>query len=272
MHFLYTATTEPSVQSSPPPGGQFPHGGVDPGHLSPGSYERNLAAVEAEAREFVLSRLFPATVYGGDNLPRFAVQTDEDRLAHSLTQHETMGLQFLGHIRAEALLRFPEHHGLPSMEELTLHFGSSVHVRIDAAHALARAFHRWWSGDYEGAGYTALPRIEEFARELLLRLDAPLYRLQRERAPGQYPGLGVLLDELQQRGLPVDMHRFMYTLLVNPIGWNLRNEMSHGFVRNVDLVLAAMILQCATFLALPLLSGQADENSSEEPDDPSVPD
>ncbi|MEU7529280.1 hypothetical protein AB0A74_26380 [Saccharothrix sp. NPDC042600] len=61
---------------------------------------------------------------------------------------------------------------------------------------IGRAFARFWAGDTEGAAFTITPRIEALARNLLVESDAGIYRVQRNQAPGQYPGLRFLLDKL----------------------------------------------------------------------------
>jgi hypothetical protein len=157
-----------------------------------GSYEENLAKVREYAGQFI-SYLLPRTAYGGAGLPRFTASSDEEREEYLPTSHETFALQMQAEIVAEALLRLPQHHGLPPLERLTAHFARNSIARSDLASILARCFTRWWLGDYEGAAFTATPIVEVLARNLLLSVDASIYRLQRNQSPGQYPGLGSLL-------------------------------------------------------------------------------
>src|SRR5207249_3257474 len=84
---------------------------------------------------------------------------------------------------------------------------------------------------------------------------AALYRLQRQTTPGQYPGLGALLGMLEaERHLDDTWFRYLHTVLTNPAGWNIRNEMSHGFLEGIDARHSALLLNCAARLAiLPLL-------------------
>ncbi len=214
-----------------------------------GDADKNRQTVEEHAKQFVLSRLFPVTQFGSDGLPRWHAATDEDRREYDLAQHETFHLQFQRRIVAEALLRFPAHHSLPTEQELTAYFAQQRHVELPLAAALGRGFLRWWAGDYEGAAFTVAPRIEALARNLLLCVNAPLYRLQRERSPGQYPGLGFLLDQLRQFGLPESLYRYLFTFLANSAGMNVRNELAHGFMDNCDLGSSAVLLHCAAVLA-----------------------
>lgn len=214
-----------------------------------GDAAANRRIVEDQAAEFVFSAIFPMSRIGGDGLIRFTATTDEERAEYRLSQHEIFNLQMQAPLVAEALLRFPSHHDLPSPGELAAHFGQSPLVHPQLALGLARSYHRWWAGDYEGAAYTVVPRVEALARNLLLGINEGIYRLQRERKPGQYPGLGSLLASLHDHRLDESWYRYLSTLLVSPTGANLRNELLHGFERDVDFVLSALFLQCAAFLA-----------------------
>ncbi len=198
-----------------------------------------------------LSAVFAPAMYGGDGLPRFAPQTDEERGDYFLTQQETFHLQLQSPLVAEALMRIPSSHGIPSQPELAAHFARNPLISETLAFSLARALLRWWAGDHEGAALAAAARTETLARELLLARNRPLYRLQREQKPGQYPGLGYLLSALADEGLIDDSwYRYLRTALAGPAGWNLRNELDHGFLDDVGAVPAAVMLQCAAHLAI----------------------
>ena len=230
----------------------------------------NRRLVEEQA-EFVFSAMFPRNRYGGDGLLRFTATTDEDRSEYRLSEQETFSLQMRGPLVAEGLLRFLSHHELPSTGALAAHFGrSSVIAPPLVALAIARSFHRWWAGDYEGAAFTVVPQIETLARNLLLAVDAGIYRLQRESRPGQYPGLGSLLGTLQEHGLNENWYRYLYTTLASPTGWNLRNEMVHGFVDDVGFAVSALALQCAAYLTGLGLSSSPPTNKSDTGDGPTT--
>lgn len=235
-----------------------------------GDVDVNRKVVDEHAKQFVLSSLFPVVLYGSDGLPRWQANNEAERREHELARQESMQLQFQRRLVAEALMRFPVHHPIPSHEELTAYFGRNRLVDQALAASLARAFLRWWAGDYEGAAFTVTPRIETLVRNLLLAVNAPLYRLQREQSPGQYPGLGFLLAQLQKRhGLPESWYRYLYTFLANPAaGWNVRNELLHGFLDDVDLITASLLLQCAA--SLTLLEPSATATASAPTDDGSI--
>lgn len=213
-----------------------------------GDVDRNRKTAAELAEEHPLQALLPKVRLGGDGLPRYTPRTEDDRLDDQLADIETMGLRWQGSLMAEALRRACINHD-PSVEDV-IDSLNTVGCEGAAAAAIERAIGRFAQGDYEGAAYTGIPLVERLCRELLLAIDAPLYRVQRERAPGQYPGLGALLPLLAERGLDESWYRFLRTFLSAPNGWNFRNEALHGFVDDVGSVGAGLVLIAVLYLTL----------------------
>ena len=213
-----------------------------------GDVDRNRKLAADLAEEHPLQALFPKVRLGGDGLPRYSPRSDEDRLDDQLTDLETMALQWQGRLMAEALRRAGERHS-PSAEDVVSALRLVGCTGATAA-AIGRVVRRFNEGDYEAAAYTGIPLIERQCRELLLAVDAPLYRVQRERKPGTYPGLGAMLPLLVERGLEESWYRFLRTLLSAPNGWNFRNEALHGFVEDVGAAPAGLVLIAVLYLTL----------------------
>lgn len=214
-----------------------------------GNLKQNRARVEQHARQFVLSGLFSKELLGGDGLPRYRPQSDEDRDAMALAEQESYNLQIFAPILAMALSRIADTYGIPSESELAEFFAQAPLTGEDLAHALARAFIRYWTGDAEGAAFTIIPRIETMVRNLVIAMERGVYRTQRDQKPGQYPGLGYLLDILRGHGMDESWHRCVLTVCANPAGgWNIRNEVAHGFIVNLGMPPAAVALQIAVYL------------------------
>ena len=91
---------------------------------------------------------------GGDGPVRFTATTDEERELYRLSQQEVFHLQLQGNLTAEALLRFPTHHGIPSLAELGAHFARSPLVSAALASALARSI---WSSVWRARTYRCCP-------------------------------------------------------------------------------------------------------------------
>lgn len=214
-----------------------------------GDLERNRQLRDELSREFVLSQLFPPMQLGGDNLPRFQASSPEEQDEYRLVQHELHHMQLFSPVLLEALVRVIARHPIPSVAELTDHFCVNSVIPYHLGAGIGRAFARFWAGDTEGAAFTITPRIEALARNLLIESDAGIYRVQRNQAPGQYPGLWFLLDKLLGLGMDPSWHRFVLVLCAHTVGTNLRNELAHGFVDRIGETGTALLLQAAAYLA-----------------------
>jgi hypothetical protein len=160
-----------------------------------------------------------------------------------------MAVQFDALALHPALVRIGERWGPIAVDELASFLGEQDHVDPELAAALARAFDRLFRGDVEGAIYTAVPRLEALARNLVLAGGLPAYKTQRETAPGQYPGLGALVRMLGDAGLDESWVRYL-KIFSGVTGENIRNELLHGFVAEPPDVWATLIFVGALFLAL----------------------
>ncbi len=212
-----------------------------------GDVERNRKLAADLAKEHPLQTLFPTVRLGGDGLPRYTPKSDADQADDQLTDVETMGLGMQGSLRTEILRRAGAAHS-PSIDDVVDAL-RSVGCEGPTASAIARVVRRFNEGDYEAAAYAGLPLVERLCRELLLAVDAPLYRVQRDRSPGTYPGLGALLPALVERGLDQSWHRFLRSFLSAPNGWNFRNEALHGFVDDIGALPAGLVMIAVMYLA-----------------------
>jgi hypothetical protein len=75
-----------------------------------------------------------------------------------------------------------------------------------------------------------------------------VYRVQAGKDPGGYPGLFVLLDELEKLALDESWAFFFRWLLLGPYGLNVRNEVAHGFVFDISPTYAALTLRAVSVL------------------------
>lgn len=195
-----------------------------------------------------LRRLFPDTILGLDGLPRATLTTTEERDRHDLALSSRIHAEYQGRVLAIALTRIADKYGVPPLDDLTtliLDLGAGD-ARL--ARSLAKGFHYFWAGDYEAATAVVVPKIEAAARSLLRALDEGIYRVQVEREPGGYPGLYVLLNELEKLALDEDWVWFLRWLLLGPIGANIRNEVAHGFLSDLRPDYVALVLRAAAVL------------------------
>ncbi|MGH8996622.1 MAG: hypothetical protein ACRDYB_11410 [Acidimicrobiales bacterium] len=233
-----------------------------------GKLERNRANAEEMVQIAPFAATLPATLLGGDGLPRFTAATDEDKAELRLIRCELSQLQVLGSFVIEILDRIGAKWGPIPADDLSAFLGEADHVAPPVAATLTRAFNRYFQGDVEAAVYVAAPQIERLVRDIVLAVNEPAYRLQRGKIPGQYAGLGALLPVLQRAGGNEDWLRFLQTVFAATAGMNFRNDLLHGFVDQVHAGHAALVLLAALYLTrgvdLQVVAPDGPE-SSEEP-------
>lgn len=215
-----------------------------------GDFDRNSRTAADLAAEHPLSALFPMSYLGGDGLPRYEPTTEEDRTDDQVVRVETMALRTMAPLMAESLRRSYERSGLPDEAELLEHLPDGTSCDTETVAAVLRATIRLYEGDPEAAFYTSLPLVERVARQVLLTVDTPIYRTQRQKAPGQYPGLGRLVGWLERRALDPSWARFLRCYFTAPNGLNRRNEAHHGLLGSVAAVDATLVLMSVLFLSL----------------------
>lgn len=220
--------------------------------LSPpfsGDVETNRETAREQAEQTPLQALMNVSHLGPDGLPRHTT-TDEDREDAALAKIESIHTQWWAGLATESLTRAAQRFGAPTPDEVSTELTAGVpHIPEETAAAMGRVVARYTNGDVEGAAYTALPLIERLMREVLLRLNEPLYRVQQGRTPGQYPGMGHVLERLASRGLDPSWHRYLRTLLTSPVGLNFRNNALHGFVDEVAPSTSTAVLVALFYVA-----------------------
>jgi Domain of unknown function (DUF4209) len=204
--------------------------------------ERDIAKVT------VFSNAVTRTILGADGLPRWTAVSAGDRQAERLASLARIRAENEGRILAEGLRRMTGRYGVPAESDLATFLSGNGQTDQSLALSLASGFRHYWSGDYEACVHVVVPKIEAAARALLRELDEGIYRLQVAKDPGQYPGLYVLLLELEKLALDESWAYFLRWLLLGPTGMNIRNEVAHGFVGDISPVYAALALRAAALL------------------------
>lgn len=209
-----------------------------------GEWERNQEMATEMAEEHSLSAFFPVVRIGADGLPRHS--PGPDGVDEGVADIERLTLGHYGQLLAEALRRAVERHA-PTREEVAEGLVADG-CPAPVADRIARALRRYADGDYEGCAYTALPLVERLARDLLLSIGKPVYRVQQGETRGQYDGLGAMIEALSECGLDPSWYRYLRFLLTAPDGANLRNEALHGFMDNIGDAGAAYVLIAVLYL------------------------
>lgn len=217
--------------------------------LSPNAPSGSVSSLREYAveRRGSLGRLFSTTIYG-NGLPQATFSSEAEQDRHDMAFAGRVAAENHGQLLAIALHRISERFGTPDLDELT---GLLINVGAAdprLARSLAKGFIYFWAGDYEAAVCVLIPKIEAAARALLRELDEGIYRVQVDKSPGGYPGLYVLLTELEKLALDEDWAWFLRWLLLGPLGANIRNEVAHGFVTELTPTYTALVLRAAAVL------------------------
>lgn len=185
-----------------------------------------------------------------------------------MVEWETQLLEQWSPLLAEALHRvvIPE---ILDAEDLAnvLSAGPASDPNVGAQ--LAMSFLRFWTGDGQGAAHTAMPMIEALVRNSGLAAERGIYRLQKAQQPGQYVGLGVLLDLFADGYVVTERdQRFPNAVLRHPGGWNLRNLLTHGYLPNAANWVGAITLYAALKIIVNASRGpRPDSGDVTEPED-----
>jgi len=213
-----------------------------------GELEKNRANAEAMVRNAPFAAKLSTTLLGADGLPRLTAATNEDKAELRLILCELSQLRVQVHDVTKILNRIGAKWDPIPTDDLAAFFAEADHVSPSVAATLARVFNHYFQGDFEAACYIGAPQIERLIRDIVLAVNGPAYRPQKGRTPGQYDGLGALLPVFERAGGNDDWVRFLQTVFVAAAGMNLRNDLLHGFVDEVQAGHAALVLLAALYL------------------------
>jgi hypothetical protein len=232
-----------------------------------GDYDANVENTKKRRQLAPLTALMPVTLLGPDGLPIYQPTTEEDRFDYDLTQFEVHIIGGMLRPLISALHVIPERFGLPLSQDIAIFLDSWPGMSRAALPTITVALQRFWVGDSHGAIYTLMPTVETLVRDLILNVNHGMYRLQQTHAPGQYPGLGVMLDLLPDfYVVSPGWLRALKTILTHPAGFNLRNRLSHGVERYSDPGHAALAIHTALWLTTLTPKAPVDVIPEEEPE------
>ena len=217
-----------------------------------GNVTSNRDRVDQMSKEAPLHHLLTPKRLGGDGLPRFTASSEEQRTEWRLAEQERLSLDIQAPLMAEVLRRVWSKWGPITEDELSGFLGQGGHVPPNILHSLARAFIRHFTGDVEGSAYTLMPKVEALVRCIVVQCQMPVYNIQRQKRPGQYPGLGALLPVLASLGIDESWFRFLHTFFASVAGANERNELLHGFIDDVGEITSALIILAVIYLTVGL--------------------
>ena len=221
-----------------------------------GNLQRNIDSVHQQTQQFMFHRLARTEVLGPWNETIFVADTEEEKARLELSRHESLAIDMASYIVAEALDDIRTTHGHPTKMEIQDLFSTPI-IDSDTAERMAASVEHFLQGRFDECVMVIIPRIERTIRALLRKLGAPTWSEPRSGAFGRQRSLWQLLDQLQSH-LDENWRRYLITLLVNPLGSNLRNIHMHGLAPKGTRGQAAALIHASVFLASLELRSQAE--------------
>ena len=150
----------------------------------------------------------------------------DDHEAH-LARQISEELQFGAPLLREAICRAMDQ-GKLSVEGVLAYIGDGALFPATRAPLIRRGVEAWAAADFVSALHVLIPQVEHALRQLAVIVGTALYR------PGNAGGLNarmlgdLLNDELIKQALGPDIATYLFVLLADARGWNLRNNVCHG--------------------------------------------
>lgn len=203
-----------------------------------------------EREEFVFSRLFTRTVMGPGSVgTQFRAADDASRERLERAERRQWEARMWSPFYAEALDRIATHHGVPDHGELTDFFRTEL-IDGERAEPIARAFDLYWQGQWDESAHLVVPRLEAIFRDMARTAGLVVIRDPEGAVPGGVRPLGTLMRELEGAFPDQGWHAYLFNLLADPLGLNLRNAIAHGLTPSVSHGDAALLLHATSFLRL----------------------
>lgn len=226
-----------------------------------GSHEKNVKTSQAAAAGSIRN-LVTNAVFGAHGLPE---QNDADFLEGELIRTEEMELRVRGIVLDMELREVQDRFGLPGADVIADWLSAMYDSDISHCRHFARAIELHLAGDQASSARLSIPLIESCARSLLLRLNEPLYRIERGSTPGKFPAMDFYLTKLDDLGLDPDWSRALRTTLLGR-GLNLRNLSAHGFMFDFSRADSALLIRLAgLFVAMPIPPDAAEASGLSTP-------
>ncbi len=213
-----------------------------------GDVKKNIAAVEQQMRASPLQYLVTKTVLGPGNVPIRVVSSEADHRDVALSEYEKMGISLWALFAAEVLDRIFGRHGVPELTALTEFFSTPL-MPLDVAERVAQAVLLYSQGHFDESAHILVPRLEATIRTIARECGLATFREPQGAKPGGVRALGDLLLAMKER-IDESWQRYLWNLLCDPIGVNLRNRLAHGLLPKADKKEAALLIHAACHLSL----------------------
>ncbi|NPV56475.1 MAG: DUF4209 domain-containing protein [Anaerolineae bacterium] len=218
------------------------------GHNPPpsGNYSENIEVIKKQSQEIPLQFLVTNVIFDDNNIPLRIGRSLDENMEIALVRQETIGIQVFSTFAPKILERIKEKHGIPPLPDLTEFFTTEI-IPSDIAEHLSKAIHWYFNEEYDVSAHILVPIIEAIIRIVARDIGFPIFREPVGTNPGRVEQLGSLLERLRDL-MDDSLRRFLYNVLSNPIGLNLRNRICHGLLIGVGKEDAALLIQVVCYL------------------------
>ena len=204
-------------------------------------------ALREQREEFVYLQVFTPVSMGAESAAtQFRGSDAESRARLEYAERRAFHARMWSAVVAEVLTAIEKRFGRPDRSELALFFATDV-IGPARADRMARALELFWDGEYDDSAHVLVPRIESAIRELARLAGIPIIREPSGIEPGGARSLGVLMPALRG-GFPPDWYDYLFNLLIDQLGLNLRNVIAHGLRARIGWEDAALLIHVACFL------------------------
>ena len=217
-------------------------------HGPPGGEPAALAEeVDKQMAATPLQFLVNRVILDSSGFPIFRATTEEGRIRAALAQRRSFAAEIWSVFAFDVLRRMKARYDDPSPEEVTAAFSGGILDDV-LAERFARALALLWEELPDESAHLAAPRIERAVRDLAALVGIPIINEPRGDETGGVRTLGVLLDALRGFLPTPGWHAYLVSLLVDPLGRNLRNTVAHGLRERTSAQDAALLIHAGCFL------------------------
>ncbi len=213
-----------------------------------GDADDNVRLTKELAERHPLGRIFPTQILGphGSVVAQAAGEDAHDRLDRA--EHEAMRIRIWAPLGVEVLDTIKATFELPDRAGLTDFFATEL-IDREVAARIADGVARFLEGDDDGALHVLVPQLEAAIRGAAARAGVVVIKTPSGPAPGGVRGLRAILADLTGR-LDESWRRYLANALADPLGVNLRNQVSHGLHGPTTRNDVAIAIQIACHLRL----------------------
>lgn len=220
-----------------------------------GDTEENAKLTKELAEKYPLLRIFSTQIMGPHGSVTAAAGSEEEHDRVDVAKHEAMQVGIWAPIGVEILDAIKTTFGVPDREELTEFFITEL-IDREVAARIADGVLRFFDSDDDGALHILVPQLEAAIRGTAARAGVVVIKMPRGGTPGGVRALGGILADLKGR-LDESWRRYLANTLTDPLGVNLRNQLSHGLHGPTVRGDVAIAIQVACHLRLWRPGGDA---------------